>query len=84
MGSSRDVSETSVKHIFYIQLTNSLSLVWQVTQDFKVNGSGKKFIANKTCSSYAWTAIFPWSYSSVPSKKCNQQLVRKNEINISN
>ena len=39
MGRSRDAFETSVKHAFWIQLTNALNLLWQVTQwHFIVNG----------------------------------------------
>ena len=43
MGRSRDVPGTSVKHVFWIQLTNALNLLWKVTQDFKGNGSSEKF-----------------------------------------
>ena len=43
MGRSRDVFETSVKHAFWIQLTNALNLLWQVTQwRFIVNGSSER------------------------------------------
>ena len=38
---SEDIRRTSVKHVFQIQLTNTLlNLLWQVTQDLIVNGSG--------------------------------------------
>ena len=40
---SRDVLETSVKHVFQIKLTSTLNLLWQVTQDFIANGSRDKF-----------------------------------------
>ena len=43
MGHSRDVQGRRVKHVFKIQLTNTLSLLLQITQDFIVNGSGEKF-----------------------------------------
>ena len=43
MGRSRDVRGTSVKRIFKIKLTNTSNLLWQVTQDFIVNGSSEKF-----------------------------------------
>ena len=43
MGRSRDAFETSVKHAFWIQLTNALNLLWQVTQwHFIVNGSSER------------------------------------------
>ena len=42
MGRSRDVRWTSVIHVFKIQLTNILNLLWQVTQEFLVNCSSKK------------------------------------------
>ena len=34
-------------------------------------------IANKTCSSCVWTTIFPWSYSSVLSKKVQPETGQK-------
>ena len=43
MGASGDVLGRSVKHILKIQLTDTLNLLWQVTQDFKKNGCGEKF-----------------------------------------
>ena len=43
MGRSRDLPGTSVKYVFQIKLTNTLNLLWQVTQDFIVNGSSEKF-----------------------------------------
>ena len=43
MGRSTGVGEASVKHVFKIKLTNTLNLLWQVTQDFIVNGSSEKF-----------------------------------------
>ena len=43
MGRSKDVRGTSVKYVFQIKITNTLNLLWQVTQDFIVNGSSEKF-----------------------------------------
>ena len=43
MGRSKDVRGTSVKYVFEIKITNTLNLLWQVTQDFMVNGSSEKF-----------------------------------------
>ena len=43
MGRSKDVRGTSVKYVFEIKITNTLNLLWQVTQDFIVNGSSEKF-----------------------------------------
>ena len=40
---NRDVRGTSVRHVFWIQLKNTLNLLWQVTQDFIVNGSNENF-----------------------------------------
>ena len=42
---SRDVRAASVKHVFWIQLTNTSKPLWQVSQDLIVNGAGKKFSA---------------------------------------
>ena len=36
-GRSRDVRWTSVRHVFLIQLTNTLNLLSQVIQEFIVN-----------------------------------------------
>ena len=43
LGRSKDVHGTSVKHVSKIKLTNTLNLLWQVTQDFLMNGSSEKF-----------------------------------------
>ena len=42
MGGSRDVCGRSVKSVFQIQLTITLNMLWQVTQDFTATGSSKK------------------------------------------
>ena len=34
---------TSVKHVSKIKLANTLNVLWQVTQDFLMNGSSEKF-----------------------------------------
>ena len=39
MGRSNDNRETSVKHVFEVQITSTLNLFGQVTQDFIANGS---------------------------------------------
>ena len=38
-----DVLGTSLKHVSWIHLTNTVNLLWQITQDFIVNGSWEKF-----------------------------------------
>ena len=39
MGRSNDNRGTSVKHVFEIQITNTLNSFGQVTQDLTANGS---------------------------------------------
>ena len=43
IGCSRDARGTLVKHVFKIQLTNTLNLLWQVTEDLILNGSSEEF-----------------------------------------
>ena len=43
MRRSGDLRRTTVTYVFKIQLRNILNLLWQVTQDFMVNCSSKKF-----------------------------------------
>ena len=47
MGCSRNVHEMSLKHVSWIQLTKTSNLLWQITQNFIVNGTSKKF--NEQC-----------------------------------